>query len=226
MKLIEFLGPTLLDKSVEHGIRSTRNVLQGIQLALLWINGSRCDAFVPLVRDFYLYALYDHLEVIDVSLSRSLSAFEANFASVGICWPGIPHERSEAVGRELVKLLQLKRTPCAVVVDVRSGEVITTKGLSGVIRAMESDEPQAAVKEVLEEWKAVSWGVRVNSAAAAAASAAPGAEPEPKKQGRVTGARRGTERRQEQEKGRGQSKARSRGLRAGMKKLRKFLMGL
>ncbi|CAM9214015.1 unnamed protein product [Chrysoparadoxa australica] len=156
------LGEMLLDKSSQTGTAWTSELLVGCGFVGLYLSSPRSaagNAFLPLLRAFYLHALRESewrfcqaFEMAAVNFNRSEGEFEAQFSAVGVCWPAVPYPRSRWVGEKLCQDLALDELPCFIVVNTMTEQVVSVNGVQQVTEAMTSLAPVESVKRLLQAW--------------------------------------------------------------------------
>ncbi|CAM9510123.1 unnamed protein product [Chrysoparadoxa australica] len=159
--LDKLIGSKMLIKSTSTGIARTSELLRGCSHVGLYISRPRCDnAFLPLLRAFYLHAMRmserdfcQAFDMIAVNANKSEAEFEAQFSSLGVCWPAVPYPRSQLIAEMLQRDLELDDgLPYLVVVDIVTKQVVAVNGVAQVRNAMMSQEPMEAIKKLLQVW--------------------------------------------------------------------------
>lgn len=110
-----------------------------------------CQEFTPILAQFYFACAKDgKFEVVYVSSDRKLSEFMEYFETMP--WLSIPlGEGSAVINNTLSQRLSIKGIPTLVVVDAKTGELISTEARSAVSLV---GGDVAKGKELIAEWKA------------------------------------------------------------------------
>ena len=148
------LGKKLLTK-VGTTPKSTKELMKGKELMALDFSASwcpPCKAFSPVLAEFYTSCANDaKVEIIYVSSDRTVPDFEGYFKTMP--WLSIDNAKgSAAVKQELAEKLGVSALPTLVVLDVKTGEFLTSMGREDVFGARGN---AGKGKEVIEKWKAL-----------------------------------------------------------------------
>jgi len=134
--------------------RSTLACSKDTDLVMLYFGSKwnrECKEFYPALKDFYCtISQYQRLECVYVSCDRSLSEFKDIFAKMP--FPAMPTGTS-SIKNELAKELKVIDTPTLVVLDTRTGHVITTHAVQDVLEVERNNFDQA--NNLVETWKAI-----------------------------------------------------------------------
>ena len=136
-------------------IKRSTNACLDQQEYLMVFFGSKwnreCKAFFPALKDFYCTVSQQHkMEAVYVSHDRSLQDFKEIFAKSP--WPAIPTGTSE-LKNELAKKLKAIEIPTVAILEVASGNVITTHAVQDIAALQRNNVEEA--NALMETWKAI-----------------------------------------------------------------------
>jgi hypothetical protein len=148
------VGPKLMTPSRTTKV-STLAAMQGQELVVLYFGAkwrTECKRFVPLLSKFYKACgtMSQNLEAIYVSVDRTLLEFNDCYGRMPcLAMPAgtTPFKNS------LTEQLKVIDLPALVVLDPKTGHVVTTKGVAE-IEALGDFDAAAAVK-LVQQWKRI-----------------------------------------------------------------------
>jgi nucleoredoxin len=161
----ELVGPKLLTKLGE-APEPTTDLLENKELVLLYFSAAwctTCRGFAPLLVDFYkAHAEKHNMEVIFVSSDRTISDFAAYYSRMP--WLAIPtDEESTEIKERLVTTVGIVGIPRLIVLDGKTGELISVTAREEVVKVIRGDEvtsvvvqddPVQAGNKLIAQWKA------------------------------------------------------------------------
>jgi nucleoredoxin len=140
------LGKTLIKQKV---LTTTINAMKDKDLVLLYFSASwcpPCQAFSPVLKEFYgLVHDSEKIEVVYVSSDRKPEEFETYYGKM----PWLAIESAE-LKQNLANVLQIRGIPALIVLDVKTGMLVTNDARSD-IQAVAGNSSK--YKGVVARWK-------------------------------------------------------------------------
>jgi len=149
---VQLLGPSLLI-DVKSPAKPTTTLLKKKELILLYFAASftKNDKRIrPSLIEFYNAAAEDNdLEIIYVSSDGIVEEFEGHYETMP--WLAIPSTPgSAAIKQYLAQTLSVRKQPSLIVIDAKTGELVSTTVTDDVI-ATGGDSKKAKI--VIDKWK-------------------------------------------------------------------------
>ena len=126
---------------------ATKSALGDASIVALYFSASWCPpcrSFTPMLSQFYKAAKSLGVEIVFVSSDRDTSSFNEYFAKMP--WLAIPHE-AEHFRRELSSVMKVQGIPTLIILDAKTGKLISDSGRTEVMSA------GSDAKDLVAQWK-------------------------------------------------------------------------